>query len=51
METTVFPADMFGDPEMRITKTNRLGMNEVRIAQIQNGRWKSISKYIEIRPE
>jgi hypothetical protein len=42
---------MFGNPEVRITRTNRLGVNEVRIAQIQNGRWKSISKYFEIRPE
>jgi branched-chain amino acid transport system substrate-binding protein len=51
METTVFPPDLFGSPEVRVTKTNHLGINEVRIAQIQNGRWKSISKYFEIRPE
>jgi branched-chain amino acid transport system substrate-binding protein len=51
MESTVFPPDMFGGPPVRITKTNRLGVNEVRIAQIRNGRWKSISKFIDIRPE
>jgi branched-chain amino acid transport system substrate-binding protein len=51
METTVFPSDMFGSPEVRVTKTNRLGMNEVRIAQIQNGKWIAISKFIEVRPE
>jgi branched-chain amino acid transport system substrate-binding protein len=51
MESTVFPPDIFGNPEFRVTRTNRLGVNEARIAQIQNGRWKSISKYIEVRPE
>jgi hypothetical protein len=47
----VFPADMFGSPEVRITKSNRLGINEVRIAQIRNGKWTTISKLIEVRPE
>jgi branched-chain amino acid transport system substrate-binding protein len=51
MESTVFPPDIFGSPETRVTRTNRLAINEVRISQIQNGRWKVISKYIEIRPE
>lgn len=51
METTVFTEDMFGTPAVRITKTNRLGLNEVRLAQIQNGKWKAISKFIEVRPE
>ena len=51
METTEFPEDLFGTPTIRFTKTNRLGVNEVRLAQIQNGRWKSISKFIEVRPE
>lgn len=51
METTVFPADMFGSPEVRVTRTNRLGINEVRVAQIQNGKWTTISKLIEVRPE
>jgi branched-chain amino acid transport system substrate-binding protein len=51
METTAFPSDMFGSPEVHVTKTNRLGMNEVRIAQIQNGKWITISKFIEVRPE
>ena len=51
MESTTFPPDMFGGPEMRVTRTNRLGVNDARIAQIQNGRWKDISKYMELRPE
>jgi hypothetical protein len=36
---------------VRITSTNRLGINEVRVAQIQNGKWTTISKLIEVRPE
>jgi branched-chain amino acid transport system substrate-binding protein len=51
MESMTFPADMFGGPEFRITKTNRLGINDARMSQIQNGRWKVISKYVEVRPE
>lgn len=51
IESMVFPPDLFGGPEVRFTRTNRLGANDVRMAQIQNGRWRSISKYFEIRPE
>jgi branched-chain amino acid transport system substrate-binding protein len=51
MESTVFPPDIFGSPEFRVTKTNRLGINDARMSQIQNGRWKVISKYVEVRPE
>ncbi|MFN9388449.1 MAG: ABC transporter substrate-binding protein [Betaproteobacteria bacterium] len=51
MESTTFPPDIFGSPEFRITKTNRLGINEARLSQIQNGRWKVTSKYLEVRPE
>jgi branched-chain amino acid transport system substrate-binding protein len=51
MESTVFPPDMFGSPEYRVTRSNRLGINDARLSQIQNGRWKVISKYLEVRPE
>jgi branched-chain amino acid transport system substrate-binding protein len=51
MESTTFPPDIFGSPEFRVTRTNRLGINDARMSQIQNGRWKVISKYIEVRPE
>jgi branched-chain amino acid transport system substrate-binding protein len=51
MESTTFPPDMFGTPEFRVTKTNHLGINEARLSQIQNGRWKVVSKLIEVRPE
>lgn len=51
MESLKFPPDMFGGPEVHFTRTNRLGANDVRLAQIQNGRWRSVSRYFEIRPE
>lgn len=44
-ETTTFPRDMFGAPECRITKTDRLRNSKVRLAQIKDGRWVSISDY------
>ena len=33
------PADMFGNPPMRFTDTQRLGSAQSRLSQIQNGRW------------
>ncbi len=39
METTTFPANMFGLGEFRINKTNRLGNKESLVYQIQNGKW------------
>ena len=51
METTQFPRDMFGTPEFHVTKTNRLGINEARLAQIKDGKWTAISDYVEVRPE
>jgi branched-chain amino acid transport system substrate-binding protein len=51
METTVFPRDMFGSPEMRITKTNRQGGTKLRVAQIINSKWQPITDFIDVRPE
>ncbi len=51
METTTFPRDMFGSPELRITKTDRLGQKKFRLAQIINSRWTPVTDFIEIRPE
>lgn len=48
MESTVFPPDMFGGPGCKITKTDRLCTSKVRLAQIQNGRWASISDYFDV---
>jgi branched-chain amino acid transport system substrate-binding protein len=51
METTTFPRDMFGSPELRITKTDRLGQKKFRLAQIINGRWTPVTDFVEMRPE
>ena len=45
MESTTFPRDMFGAPECHLTKTDRLCNSKVRLAQIKDGRWVSISDY------
>ena len=37
------PADMFGNPPMRFTDTQRLGSTQSRLSQIQNGRWVVVS--------
>ena len=46
-ETTNFPRDMFGSPEMKFTKTSHLGNTRSRIGQIQNGKWVAITDYLE----
>lgn len=51
METTAFARDMFGNPETRVTKTDRLAQKEFRLAQIINGRWTPVTDFIRIRPE
>ena len=45
MEATTFPRDIFGAPECHITKTDRLCNSKVRISQIKDGRWASVSDY------
>ncbi|MBX3645978.1 MAG: ABC transporter substrate-binding protein [Rubrivivax sp.] len=37
------PADMFGNPPMKFTETQRLGSTQSRLSQIQDGRWKVVS--------
>jgi branched-chain amino acid transport system substrate-binding protein len=48
METTTFPRDMFGSPELRVTKTNRLGQTKVRLAQIIGSKWTAVTDFVEI---
>ena len=45
METVKYPSDMFGNPALRFTPTKRLGSNESRLSQIQDGRWKVVIDY------
>jgi branched-chain amino acid transport system substrate-binding protein len=51
MEDTTFPRDMFGSPELRVTKTNRLGQTKVRLAQIINSKWAPVTDFVDIRQE
>jgi branched-chain amino acid transport system substrate-binding protein len=37
------PADLFGNPPMRFTDTQRLGSTQSRLSQIQDGRWKVVA--------
>lgn len=48
LETTPLPRDMFGSPEYRFSATQHLGNQRSRIAQIRNGRWVSITDYLDV---
>ncbi len=46
MDTMSIPADMFGAAPSSFTATKRLGSDASRLSQIQDGKWKVISEYI-----
>ena len=48
LETTPLPRDMFGSPEYRFSATQHLGNQRSRIAQIRNGRWVSVTDYLDV---
>ena len=45
IESTRFPTDIFGSPEMTFSATKRLGSSLFRFAEIRNGRWVTTSEY------
>jgi len=45
MEVMKIPGDMFGSPPLKFTPTRRLGSDDSRMAQVQDGRWKVVSEY------
>lgn len=47
MDSISFPADMFGAPPMTFSATKRLGNDQSRLSQIQNGRWMVVSDYVK----
>jgi branched-chain amino acid transport system substrate-binding protein len=49
MDSLVVPADMFGTPEYSWTPTKRLGSSEFRLSQLQNGRWKVVREYADLK--
>jgi branched-chain amino acid transport system substrate-binding protein len=46
IESTRFPADMFGGDELTFSATKHLGTDRAMLCQIQDGRWKSVSEYL-----
>jgi branched-chain amino acid transport system substrate-binding protein len=47
MDSTTIPPDIFGSPAMTFSATKRLGSNTSRLSQIQEGRWKVVSGYVQ----
>jgi branched-chain amino acid transport system substrate-binding protein len=45
MDTMKIPPDIFGSDELTFGPTKRLGSNASRLSQIQDGRWKVVTKY------
>jgi branched-chain amino acid transport system substrate-binding protein len=48
MESTKFPADMFGGPPQTFTSTFRLGNDQSRMSQIKDGRWSKVTDYLPV---
>lgn len=46
MDKMTIPPDMFGGPELTFSATKRLGSHASRVSQIQDGRWKVVTKYV-----
>ena len=46
LEGLTVPRDFFGAPEYSFSKTNHLGNKRGKIAQIQNGKWVTLTDYL-----
>lgn len=46
MDGMTFAGDIFGSPPLTFTATKRLGSDQSRLSQIQDGRWKVVSDYV-----
>lgn len=49
LESLRIPSDMFGMPAMSWSPTNHLATNEARLSQLQNGRWKVVLDYDQMK--
>ncbi len=47
MDTMSFESDMFGSAPSNYTPTKRLGNDQARLSQIQDGKWKVVSDYLK----
>ena len=45
MDALSLAPDMFGNPAMRFSNTRRLGSDQSRLSQIQDGRWRVVADY------
>jgi len=45
MDSSTFEPDMFGSPRTSYTSTRRLGSDQSRLSQIQDGKWKVVQDY------
>lgn len=50
MESTKLPSDALGNPPFSVSKDNRLGIQKVRVVQVQNGKWVAVSDFIDPVP-
>jgi branched-chain amino acid transport system substrate-binding protein len=48
METTKFPPDIFGSPALTFSGKLRLGNDQSRMSQIQNGKWTKVTDYLPV---
>jgi branched-chain amino acid transport system substrate-binding protein len=49
MESMKVPADIFGMPDMSWSSTNHLASTEARLSQLQDGRWKVVMDYAQMK--
>ena len=47
MDSMVYAPDLFGTAEMTFGPKKRLGNNQARLSQIQDGKWKVVSDYLK----
>ena len=47
LETLVREPDFLGSPRFQFSKTDHLGSRATRLAQIRNGRWETITDYMD----
>jgi branched-chain amino acid transport system substrate-binding protein len=48
LERTTIPRDMFGSDAQSFTPTKHLGSNRTKLCQIQNGRWQTLTDYLDM---
>ncbi len=50
MESNKIEPDNLGNPGFSVSKTDRLAIKKIRVVQIQDGKWRSVSDLIETSP-